>query len=855
MGNDLKISKARPSERALDYEFLRKEGLKYIEQLSHRIWTDYNTHDSGITIHELLCYAITDLGNRISAPIKDILAQGPDEASLHGLPTAKEILPSEPVTENDFRKLLIDLDGVKNAWVREHKAAPLYFNPHKAEVTKDDHKRRQGISTIDLRGLYDVLLEGDNGRLKIGLINEAKDVLNANRNLCEDFIRITKVQPQEFVLCAEIEVLPESDVNLINAHIVHEIQKYLSPSIRFYSLSQMLDKGRTVAEIFQGPVLENGFIDDHELEASSLREEIRISDIINIIMDIKGVVAVKDIKTGDEDQQSYGWVIPVEPEKQAHMSLENFKCTFFKDFLNPKTDPDKTEAYLNELRSTDRAPMTSEDIPVPRGTHRDLGSYYSIQNHFPLNYGVGEAGAPEPATEKRKAQVRQLRAYLLFFDQVLANYFTQLGNAWKLFSLEDIKRTYFTQEVAHVKDPEELYKDHTSLNGDLNRLVEDDRLFLDRRNRFLDHLLARFSENFNEYVWMMFSIHPDIGSKLLMKKAINTKTDFLRNYAELSSKRAQSFNYAQPGNVWNTDNITGLERRVARLLGIRNFKRRNLFNLSLKSRDYEIYPETVSTNTVEYRFKVLDDEQRSVLLSSSTRYPDEDTAFEEMTKMLKCAATRDGYELLETSDNRFYFNIIDNTGAVIGRRIEYFESEEEREEAIEHLLDFISRKYSDEGMFVIEHILLRPKGESIDWRPSLRGDCSPCELDESMDPYSFRVSIILPEWSNRFTKVDFRPFVEKTLRLETPAHILPKICWAGAQDMAKLEKNYAKWIKFHADKDIDPEKTRHALDALVRTLSKIRSVHSTSKLSSCTDITENQNLFFLGKNGLGTQKG
>ena len=47
----------------LDYKFLRQKGQEYIEKLAGNIWTDYNEHDPGITILEMLSYAITDLGH------------------------------------------------------------------------------------------------------------------------------------------------------------------------------------------------------------------------------------------------------------------------------------------------------------------------------------------------------------------------------------------------------------------------------------------------------------------------------------------------------------------------------------------------------------------------------------------------------------------------------------------------------------------------------------------------------------------------------------------------------------------------------------------------------------------------
>jgi hypothetical protein len=37
----------KPAE---DYYRLRREGIGFVEKLGSRLWTDYNTHDPGITI-------------------------------------------------------------------------------------------------------------------------------------------------------------------------------------------------------------------------------------------------------------------------------------------------------------------------------------------------------------------------------------------------------------------------------------------------------------------------------------------------------------------------------------------------------------------------------------------------------------------------------------------------------------------------------------------------------------------------------------------------------------------------------------------------------------------------------------
>src|SRR5436190_19622754 len=74
MAESITIDKNNKLPHAQDYDFLRKEGINLIQNVSGDIWTDYNTHDPGITLLEAVCYALTDLGYRTAYDIKDILA-------------------------------------------------------------------------------------------------------------------------------------------------------------------------------------------------------------------------------------------------------------------------------------------------------------------------------------------------------------------------------------------------------------------------------------------------------------------------------------------------------------------------------------------------------------------------------------------------------------------------------------------------------------------------------------------------------------------------------------------------------------------------------------------------------------
>src|SRR5690606_11392965 len=94
----------------------------------------------------------------------------------------------------------------------------------------------------------------------------------------------------------------------------------------------------------------------------------------------------------------------------------------------------------------------------------------------------------------------------------------------------------------------------------------------------------------------------------------------------------------------------------------------------------------------------------------------------------------------------------------------------------------------DEGFHLIEHILLRPFTDSDQlMQVCLPEDCAFCGEE---DPYSFRVSLILPYWPGRFSNVHFRQFFEQTARMEAPAHIHLKICWISNDQMKALDEKY-----------------------------------------------------------------
>ena len=99
----------------------------------------------------------------------------------------------------------------------------------------------------------------------------------------------------------------------------------------------------------------------------------------------------------------------------------------------------------------------------------------------------------------------------------------------------------------------------------------------------------------------------------------------------------------------------------------------------------EIYNEIDNDGIDEYRFRVYN-EKCEIVLSSSTRYYSKEAAIGELkTSVFTILNENNSIVIKETVDNRYYFNVVDNTGEVIARRIEYFKTLKECENEIARL--------------------------------------------------------------------------------------------------------------------------------------------------------------------------
>lgn len=923
----ISIPKNVDTKDDLDFSFLRKKGLEHIEGLSSNLWTDYNEHDPGITILEMLSYAITDLGARVDMPLENILAPENEEAKTieQQFYKATQILPSKPVTELDYRKLFVDIDGVKNCWLKPFDKA-IYVDCKNDKLAYDSKKLEKNSQNFNLQGLNSVIVDFDDldkidfptNDLQDGehdrIIAEITNRYHENRNLCEDLADISKVKTHPISVCASLDVKPDADEELIHAKIIRAIDNYFSPSVKFYSLKQIFDKGYTSDEIFEGPVLQNGFIDPKELQAAKLRTEVRLSDIMQLIMSIDGVNVVKEISIADCNKpgENYDeWVICVEPGKKP-ARCEKSAYSYYKGLLPVNINKKRVAGFTKELEAAEKAEQAKSgedrEIEIPAGNYLNTGETTTIQNDFPDTYGIGENGLPSRVPTARKSQAKQLKGYLLFFDQVLATYFAHLGKVKDLLSVDSkLKQTYFTQAVKDIKGFEELVNDNeTSDPAVLTRkiLSELDNK-IERKNILLDHLIARFAEKFSDYAFLMKHLYGTYAEQAI----VNSKETFLSEYGEISNEhgeitnkgisnwRGSAFNYfkQKPKNLWDTTNVAGVQKRIARLAGIKDYSRRDLSKSFV-----EIYDLTDSDGKKVYRWRIRN-LKNEIILSATEDYKTRARAQNELyqavvriietpEKVIEKAFKQTVYDEQETGNfeiqvsgtNKYSFDVINfeappnSTKRIIARQFSYCGSQDELKNAILEIIKFMATDFTEEGMFVVEHILLKPlfandttepDPEAEDpkylFMPICTDDCTSCQ---PIDPYSFRVTVVLPGWTYRFSNPDFRNFLEELIRKEIPAHILARICWIGNRknevkdkenEMLRFEKAYKRFLLEKAKPEPKPGTKQYKrfikiLTEFIDILSKLNSIYPSGKLIDCDDEDDPlEGRIILGRTNIG----
>ncbi len=844
------IDKIGPDPDGLDFDALRKAGIAMLQELCGEKWTDYNLHDPGVTILEQLCYGLTDLAYRSELAPEDYLAGafGKIDFKRHALHVASDILPSQVLTTDDYRKIIYDrIPEIEDVW-----------------LTRDDGAAYAGLYKISLKirdSFQNDLQSEQQARLERSVIRRVTEVFNAQRNLGEDIGEIVIVGTQPVLLCGDIQIHSLRDPAAIFADIFFRCSQQIISGFRIERYQDALDAGLSLEELFSGPMTVHGRV--VKTGADQPGASIPLSRLIALVQAVDGVAHVQRLALCGPDgnplqaehsddkvvrlqfpsnEQSgflrlhfasgavghYNTALSGE-DSQFGMHLQEEKAQLVLE--DARIALRKAQFEFNTVRNTVQSP--EQIVPAPGGMQRSLHEYYSIQHQFPAIYGINRYGVPLSAPLRHRVSAHQLKAYLFLTEQLMANFLQNLREIPQVFSVDDIEQTYFSQVIDNkaLPDIERLYVDSPKQIGvKLARIVARLDKPEDRRSRLIDVLLAMYGEEFSQKSLRRFNYYEERRSERWL---IDNKLAFLRQIVSLSRDRATAFDYSK-GAVRNDDapsvlpvpNIAGIHAKIAILLGIRSpagaaSLGQELLHFKLRLSADDTMPATDYARAAEHLAALARQDEQGGEGGGGGQH----AAGILPTSLLTQGVRLENY-IFEQHGAMVHIHFQTHEARLGIIRLGSHTDLRAADRHVQQLRNFICRlNIGSEGFHLLEHLLLRPRNAVQENQEAVDADF-----------YSSRISVVFPSWSARFSDPDFRSLAQETICRNLPAHLFPEFHWLDPVAMRDFEQRQRLWLEqlrryaglADADRDSHADNLDAAAQGLTRFLHRRRAAANQS---------------------------
>lgn len=561
------IDGGRPLPPALDWAGLVDEGRTLLGAMSDGRWTDFNAHDPGITLLETFAYALTDLAYRAGHPIGELVngavpSEGPDL-----------LLVGNAVTAADLRRVALDVAGVRNAWVEpsDHPMLRLRYTPGAGELARERDSIDVG-DPVRLTGVHRVLIE-KSSREDVSSAELARSVaqsMHRHRSLCEDFDTIEVLAPLSVIVTAELEIDDPARGDEVLLEIYAVLADYCSPQPTWLDGATLRARGWPTDAIFEGPATGGRHLDDGG-PAPARRVALQLSEVIGALNRIDGVRAVRQVRLrtdADDPSGPLRWSLPIPSDRISRFDPRASRILLVSGggaALDSADRDDLATLFAERVFGT-TAPATTIASAPAVARDRRVSDYRPLRLDLPAIYGVAP-GALEPGTSPaRRAQVAQLRAYLALLDALLANHFAQLAGVGALLGSGETG-SYFSQPAEPIRTPSDpgteapLHADGFTAES-LQTLVEppSSAARLERRNRLLAHLLARYGEE------APITLPPaGLGQGIdlpAVRRVLDSRARFLSAFSRLSGARGTG------PNLLDADDEAPLLERIRLKLGL-----------------------------------------------------------------------------------------------------------------------------------------------------------------------------------------------------------------------------------------------------------------------------------------------
>lgn len=481
-----------------NYYDYRKEALLWAQKLSGKLWTDYNPHDPGVTVLETLSYVLTEIDYKLGFSIEEILHSSTLRKTFdleeNALYKAEDIFYTAPVTEKDFRALLIDrIEGITNAWF-------LIENQEK--------------------GAFNLILQLNSQADPEVIERDANDLFQQYKVLGWSLNNVKIITKQEAKLKGNLYFESNDSAEKILATVFYEFNEKLVNVQPFtQTVDTLLADGKSLNEIFDGPKMQNGIISKNELKP--FYNEIHLQVIEAVLNELEGVEMLSNfsISIGEE---TFTKVVPTEDYLPYINPRTKHNIRVFNDGKPVEINVEEVEYQYHKIDQAVRrsyllsSKKTSSFNFAENSRNRNIGTFYRLMQEFPNLYRIESS----KLREKQRLDNEQFKRMLLPLEQLLANTMKQLAESSTFFAVGNSLQNYNQQ----------LFEDEdVTLEKEEVQKID----FYKKRNEVLNHLLSRFDSNFNRNIP---DIHYGNHPESLVKRA-KCKELLLKNLPEMGAHK------------------------------------------------------------------------------------------------------------------------------------------------------------------------------------------------------------------------------------------------------------------------------------------------------------------------------
>ncbi|MCC8170890.1 MAG: hypothetical protein LIP00_03705 [Parabacteroides sp.] len=736
---------------------LERQSLEDYQQSAGKVWTDYNLHDPGITITDVINYALTELDYRLRFPLQDYLtAQGkPFRPENFGFYSPSDVFPVSPVTADDYRKYFLNVfPEIENIWFVPAVNDDRYTGKYHIQVEASPYSEKNEQEE---------------------LINKIARLYHAKRNLCEEMETIGFIQRENLIIHGEIQIEPNADSLELLARIYWDTHAYLAGYPHYHYPDAMAHNNISPDEWLDGP-LENGLQIDFPGPVVPTKAE-----LYQHIVSLPGVISVQSFHLEDREgriintfHNFYSVHIPTAPEEmKVQLWTDNTPVTVPADKLGTQV----RAFYLRHKGQRIRQQNKKLELSVPEGNYHPLYKHDTIQEDFPALYGIGQEGLSAHEPDSRKGQAMQLKAYLLLFDLIFARGAEELKEVYTLLSQ---KASLPKNNIPPVSDTSALW----------NLLVDKEvmatwekRTSLHQKEQLADMWDKLYGEDSRLCYNPEFSYYDEVPEETLFRRI-----EFLKNAPAWGYNRFRACNmYGRR----DARNVPGIKTYITTLLGWECNEGHaigNLFpvyNMSLvsDSKFFEIKEREIKYTLMPDNLLEADNLEQVPYVEVSYT----DVHYEELRMKFPLLHSTvlfesffhegihlENYKIIHIRKEDDYILVFGKNSTHTYVNLGHFTDKDKLIEAANRLrLFLVMMNRKSETLYIVEHIYFP-------------------------EPEPFRLTIVLPDWSARMSVPHFRETFKNFILNRLPAHIEVNFRWLDMKTLWDFELNWSDWRRKYA---------------------------------------------------------